>query len=137
MTFEEAIKKYEKVKKSHWQKKGFYITADIAGDIVDASGIPVVLNILDLEDDWEEYTEPQEILDKEEKEYLRAVIKPFRNRIDYITRFDSDDGIVISLKCSEVPPYNVGVITLPWFIKKEAYRGMIIRKRYTLEELGL
>lgn len=85
-----------------------------------------------LDDDWQEYKE--EILDKKEKEYLSAVIKPFRDEIKYIVKDDRYTGdreyifIVIKNDCS---------ITFPYFKKNAMYKGMELDKEYTLEELGL
>ena len=84
--------------------------------------------------DWlcEEY----QILDKEEKKYLSAVIKPFRKRIKYITKHQSnitlpnDAFILIFLK-------DVETISLPLFKSETMYKGMEPNKKYTLKELGL
>lgn len=76
-----------------------------------------------------------EILDKQEKEYLSAVIKPFRNRVSGIKKVhceaDSEEHIVIY--------YGKGFcyITLPDFDKGTMYKGMEDNKEYTLKELGL
>lgn len=83
-----------------------------------------------------EKEDKKEILDEVEKEYLRAVIKPFRKRIKkivkYFVRFDSGhyDFIDIYLISGEE-------ITFPYFEQNTMYKGMISGKEYTLEELGL
>ena len=94
----------------------------------DATGDLDVLNWL-----CEEYKEP--ILDEEEKKYLSAVIKPFRNRTEVIAKL---------LDCGEKREYiAVGCNTiqdsfsLPSFEKGTMYKGMELNKEYTLEELGL
>lgn len=78
--------------------------------------------------------EVPDILDEEEKEYLSAVIKPFRNRISNIRKYkrisDSFECIIIELKYQE--KFN-----LPRFKGNTMYKGMEIGKDYTLEELGL
>ena len=74
----------------------------------------------------------KEILDKKEKEYLSAVIRPFKGRVDYIKKFDitGKEFICIYLKNDED-------IDLPFFKKGTMYKGMKLDKRYTLKELGL
>ena len=80
------------------------------------------------------YEAPKEILTKEEKEYLEAVIRPFRERVEYIRlrcwRTDWKDFIEIGIKNDD----NVG---LPSFNHNTMYKGMELDKEYTLEELGL
>ena len=83
-----------------------------------------------------EKEEKGNILDEVEKEYLRAVIKPFRKRIKNIVKYvvHSDRGhydfIDIYLISGEE-------ITFPYFEQYTMYKGMISGKEYTLEELGL
>lgn len=86
--------------------------------------------------------EVKDILDKEEKEYLSNIIKPFRDRVNLIRKSDSklaDDiyykVIEISIK-SLIPYWENEVIVLPVF-KSNLYSDMEIGKEYTLEELGL
>lgn len=74
----------------------------------------------------------KEILDEKEKEYLSAVIRPFKGRVDYIKKIDltSREFIYIHLKNDED-------IDFPYFKKGTMYKGMKLDKRYTLKELGL
>ena len=70
-------------------------------------------------------------LTKEEKDYLSEVIKPFRDKIEYIKRltFDSVDSIqVITEK---------GVTAVLFFETDTRYKNMEPDREYTLEELGL
>lgn len=84
--------------------------------------------------DWmaKPYKEP--ILDKVEREYLKAVIRPFRNKIDTISKFqtwdDSSQYIYIGMKDRRWS-------NLPCFPKGTMYKGMKAGKHYTLKELGL
>lgn len=73
----------------------------------------------------------QEILDEIEKEYLRAVIRPFRNRVNYIEKCGCHESEFIEIVVNEE------VIELPFFKKNTMYKGMEQNKEYTLEELGL
>ena len=73
----------------------------------------------------------EDILDEVEKEYLRAVIKPFRKRMTCIkkSRYFNYEFIILNLD-------NDGIF-LPSFKKGKMYKGMKEDKEYTLEELGL
>lgn len=76
------------------------------------------------------YIVEKEILDEKEKEYLSAVIRPFKDRIKFIAKRKMfDDYICIGL--------NDEVISLPYFKKGTMYKGMELYKEYTLKELGL
>ena len=84
--------------------------------------------------DWmaQPYKEP--ILDKVEREYLKAVIRPFRNKIDTISKFQTWDDIsqYIYIGMKDRRWSN-----LPCFPKGTMYKGMKAGKHYTLKELGL
>ena len=72
------------------------------------------------------------ILDDEEKEYLNAVIRPFKNRISNIVKrnFDSEKSYIFIHINSES-------FYFPYFKKGTMYEGMEADKQYTLKELGL
>ena len=72
------------------------------------------------------------ILDDVEKEYLSAVIRPFKNRIrDIVKRnFDSEKSYIVIHINSES-------FYFPYFKKGTMYEGMEADKQYTLKELGL
>lgn len=77
--------------------------------------------------------EKKEILDKVEKEYLSAVIKPFKEKVTGID--------IRKFSASECYLY-IDVIgddefTLPKFKQGTMYKNMEINRKYTLEELGL
>lgn len=73
----------------------------------------------------------EEILDEKEKEYLRAVIKPFRDGVKYIKKNTYYEKEFIDIGV------NKERIGLPCFKKNTMYKGMEKYKEYTLEELGL
>lgn len=77
------------------------------------------------------YKREEPILDDKEKEYLSSVIRPFRDRIQYIVKRGSSakEYIVIEIKNDN--------IYLPYFKKDTMYKNMELDKEYTLEELGL
>ena len=119
---------------NYWFNPNFFVKADIFFEIalsINFSGTLVIEKgeIVKVE-------EKKEILDEVEKEYLRAVIKPFRKRIKKIVKYfdHSDYGhydfIDIYLISGEE-------ITFPYFEQNTMYKGMISGKDYTLEELGL
>lgn len=73
-------------------------------------------------------------LNEKEKEYLRLVIKPFRERISCIFKEQNLD----ETKEKIIVVYDGGdILSLPFFEKGKMYRGMDLNKEYTLEELKL
>lgn len=79
--------------------------------------------------------EVKDILDSEEREYLSNIIKPFRDNVTDIEKFENyrdrqKEYITIYIK-------NDFAINLPNFKKNTMYKNMEINKAYTLEELGL
>ncbi len=82
-----------------------------------------------------------DILDEKEKQYLRNVIKPFRNRVKYISKQKTYEYEYISI-CNRTPADiaycgKVSYILLPYFERGTMYNNMEVGKEYTLEELGL
>lgn len=75
-----------------------------------------------------------EILDKEEKEYLSAVIRPFKERIMYIALNEgiNRDNVYVYIELNDSES-----IDLPYFKKGTMYKDMKVNKEYTLKELGL
>lgn len=144
MTIEEALKALtegKKVREKTWDT-GWYVKL-LGERIVNKNGGCDFISIADLsEDNWEEYKE--DILDEKEKEYLRAVIKPFRDRVAKIIKADieeDDSGHYYSLcicvyyeDCKKYWDY----VYFPNFKRKDTmYKGMEVDKEYTLKELGL
>lgn len=91
--------------------------------------------------DQEIEIEVPDILDKEENEYLSAVIKPFRKKIVNIRKqvrnFDDKLFYTITIRIeSKTHILSYEFINLPYF-KEDMYKGMEIEQCYTLEELGL
>ncbi len=88
--------------------------------------------------DWmaQPYKEP--ILDKVEKKYLSNIIKPFRNRVEYVTLCSRCITFFVRI-CVKTVSANNGVeyVDLPRFEVNTMYKNMEINKRYSLEELGL
>ena len=80
----------------------------------------------------ESIVHPQ-ILDDAEKRYLSAVIRPFRYKVQSVTK-----GLKINGK-EEYIEIDVGGCPMffPDFKSNTMYKGMELGKEYTLEELGL
>lgn len=82
---------------------------------------------------WLEEEYVPDILTDKEKDYLSAVIKPFREEVERVykicLKMDKREYLEISLKN--------GVISFPFFTKGTMYKWMEVGKHYTLEELGL
>lgn len=81
---------------------------------------------------YTEYIPPKPILDEKEKEYLSAVIRPWRSRVESIKKTNGSAGINewirIYLKDSMF-------ISLPTFKPNTMYKGMKLDREYTLEDL--
>lgn len=75
------------------------------------------------------------ILEEDERKYLSDVIRPFRNKVEYIAKFKS--------ACSEneqyihILFYEGHYLSFPYFKANSMYKGMKLNKAYTLKELGL
>lgn len=83
---------------------------------------------------WLEEEYVPDILTDKEKAYLSAVIKPFREDVEYIEKINHsclNDKQYLRI---ELPG---DYCTLPLFEKGTMYKGMEVNKRYTLKELGL
>lgn len=79
------------------------------------------------------YEHKEEILDETEKRYLKGIIRPFKEKVTYISKLhtrEDKEFISINLK-------NGDYIDLPLFKENIMYKKMIINKDYTLKELGL
>lgn len=86
-----------------------------------------------------EITEKPQILDEKEKEYLSAVIKPFRDRVKYILkeRYLIRKYDCITINISSIMSDISANITFPFFNQNTMYKGMEVDRKYTLEELGI
>lgn len=84
--------------------------------------------------------EDDPILTEEEREYLSAVIKPFRNRVRCIYKISPlyTEYCRIGIQLYEsIDNRKIDEIYLNYFDIKTMYKGMEINKKYTLDELGL
>ena len=80
---------------------------------------------------------PKPVLIEKEKEYLSSIISPFRNRVEYISKYDYRSKYeYIKIKYNEIYDAQFS-INLPCFEKGTMYTGMKVDKTYSLRELGL
>lgn len=87
---------------------------------------------------WLDMEHAEPILDDAEKRYLSAVIKPFRKRVEYISKEEDFDGpfdgpaefIHIELSDGDIADF-------PDFKANTMYKDMKLGYEYSLEELGL
>lgn len=139
MTIVEAVKALtegKKIRRKDWEKDN-YITL-IDNQVVSQNGWSSGLCIDDFSADWwEEYKEP--VLDEEEKKYLSAVIKPFKDRVVYIRKVKvCECNWFISIKVKRYDEEDSNeYIDLPYFRENTMYINMEVGKEYTLKELGL
>lgn len=138
MTIVEAVKALnegKKIRRNDWSK-GDYVTLK-DNKVVTIGDEPSGLYIEDFSANcWEEYKEP--VLNEKEKEYLSAVIKPFRDRVVYILKVEAGEcNWLISIKIKRYDEDSNEYIDLPYFRENTMYKNMLINREYTLEELGL
>ena len=109
----------------------FYLNDKNVGEVSSLSIFEPIKTWLDAE-----HVEP--ILDDAEKQYLSAVIKPFRNRVQYIEKM-FEDHLLGDQDCYLFIRFNDGNydMNFPVFRESIMYKGMERYKKYTLEELGL
>ena len=80
---------------------------------------------------------PKNILTENEKEYLLSIIRPFRNRVECISKYDYRSKYeYVKIKYNEIYDAQFS-INLPCFEKGTMYTGMKVDKTYSLRELGL
>ena len=76
------------------------------------------------------------ILDDVEKRYLSNIIKPFRNKVYAIAKYDDgDDNYYIQIMIKQNVYFEY--IDFPCFKKGTMYKGMELKEEYTVEQLGL
>ena len=76
----------------------------------------------------------EEILDETEKRYLTNVIRPFRHETEFIekrTKYDDSSSCYLKIVLKNDD------ISLPYFKIDSMYKGMELKKKYSLKELGL
>ncbi len=77
----------------------------------------------------------EEILDKTEKKYLAGVIRPFRDKVKSIVKYNNPSRS--GKEYLKIQIIDDAGINFPDFKKDFMYKGMETDRKYTLEELGL
>ena len=132
------IKNGYKFSELHWSftQSGsiirFYLNDKNVGKVSSLSIFEALKTWLDAE-----HVEP--ILDDAEREYLSAVIKPFRDRVQYFAKSFDDDARFYRINCYIFIHFNDGSddMDFPVFNESKMYKGMEINRAYTPEDLGL
>lgn len=81
---------------------------------------------------WLDIERKEPIIDDVEKRYLKGVIRPFRDRVQSISKEGNSIVEWLSFKLVNNAPFE-----LPFFKSGRMYKNMERGKEYTLEELGL
>lgn len=89
--------------------------------------------LTDLYDVVKLHESPKSILTEKEKEYLSYVIRPFRDRVNYICKSDENMELEYINIRFDVDDF----VFLPNFKKGTMYKGMEPNKEYTIKDLGL
>lgn len=88
---------------------------------------------------WMAQPYKEQVLDKIEKTYLSAIIKPFKANVTDICKLNGDRGFCYIRIYAESLSSELSeeVIDLPLFEAGTMYKGMRLGKHYSLKELGL
>ena len=96
---------------------------------------PLLIALLNGSDTVVKLSKP--VLTEKEKEYLLSIIRPFKDRVEYISKYDYRSKYeYIKIKYNEIYDTSFS-INLPCFEKGAMYTGMKVDKTYSLRELGL
>ena len=76
------------------------------------------------------------ILDDIERKYLSNVIKPFRDKVTSVIKYESGIYEYIAIRYRSIEKH-IGTVHFPPFKKGTMYRGMDTNISYVPEELGL
>ena len=133
----ELLKQGKKVRRKAWEKSTkifirneqlFVDDDEVECNYANTSVYYILSDIL--ADDWEEYQEP--LLTKEEKEYLKMIIKFYPEKIEKISIYRSPHYTLIYLEYGDKVSYKESYLT-----GSNHFENMEVGKHYTLEELGL
>lgn len=88
--------------------------------------------------EWLDMEHKEPILDDAERKYLSAVIKPFRDRVEFISKvvMAYQGGYTDCYICIRFTDSSKDM-SFPVFCENDMYKGMKLYDKYTLEELGL
>lgn len=110
--------------------KGINNTYRFTNDgLFDCHSNEIVIKLCQLLKGEKEIEKP--ILDKKEKEYLENLLKPFKDKVDYVEKRNNSNRQYLDIKLKSYEH-----IKLPYFEKNTMYKGMEVEKQYNLKELG-
>ena len=88
--------------------------------------------------EWLEQEHNEPLLNDAERQYLEAVIRPFKDRAIGVTKYKfSNDYAWLYIDVAGVTESTFDGFSLPAFRKDSAYLDMKFDKEYTLKDLGL
>lgn len=123
-----------KTNENLYKSKDFYRNDKDLKGLKDNLGSRLLGKIIKIEEPtYKTVYETKEILDDIEKEYLRNIIKPFRDKVVCIIKVEYVNGECISI----IMESGYNSFDLPCFKKGTMYKGMAEGKEYSLKELGL
>lgn len=110
--------------------KGINNTYRFTNDgLFDCHSNEIVIKLCQLLKGEKEIEKP--ILDKKEKEYLENLLRPFKDKDIYVEKRESSNKQYVYICIDGESVY------LPYFEKDTMYKGMEVKKKYTLKELWL
>lgn len=140
MNFKNAMKALlngEKITCEDWYYKDKYIYLNEDGNIVTNTGGK--FEHMNTKAVWSTYK--SNCLDDEERQYLKNIIAPFRDRVFSIEKSTFDTKFQtyhIVIKVKNYDDTDVDIITLPIFpFKTNMYKGLNPNVEYRLSELDL
>ena len=138
----QALKAGKKVRRKMWAKEQYiYLAKDKV--LVNQNNIVFELYCSEpLKNAWELYEEPKPILDIEEKAYLEAVLRPFKDRVESVYKRAINSSVegnieFLSFDAQSAWRGHKDYFSFPTFKAGAMYKGMELDKEYTLKELGL
>ena len=81
-----------------------------------------------------DFVKVRTILDGAERRYLYNVIRPFKDRVQYITK---ETGYSYGTEKLRIQLDGTNDFELPEFEEDVMYKGMELNKEYTIDQLGL
>ena len=88
---------------------------------------------------WLDQEHEEQVITDTEREYLAAVIKPFRDRVEYIEKVVADGKDCCYTDCYIFIRFTdkSNDMSFPVFCENDMYNGMEMYKKYTPKELWL
>ena len=103
------------------------------GDYWEKASFDTLCNLLNGK--YEVIKLPKSILTKQERNYLLSIVKPFKEKVQHISKLSSKDGESI---CIDIRyDWEEDSIILPKFAAGTLYKGMENGKEYSIKELNL